>query len=638
VSRHCAFAVIVLHAGLAGAMPAVQLAADTTPAALTQLSIEELGQIEISSVSRRPERLEDAAAAVYVITREQIARSGATSLAEALRLAPNLQVARATSSSYAISARGFNSETANKLLVMIDGRSVYTPLHSGVFWDAQDTPLADIERIEVASGPGGTLWGANAVNGVINIVTRSARDTVGPLVDALTGNDDRALTLRHGVRLGDAPDAAALRVYARRFLVDATQRADGTPVADAWSHSQGGFRADGGRPSSAWTLQGDAYEGRSQMPFAPEARLSGANVLGRWSGQRDSGGWQVQAYLDTYKREQPGLFGETLDTVDIDAQQQFRWGERHEMVWGGGVRDQRDHTTGSALLVFVPPDSRLTLANVFAQDTVALSERTRLTVGLKLEHNNYTGLEVQPNVRLAWKPDPQSLLWAALSRAVRTPSRLDRDLQILVDLGPPYNGRLLGGSSFQSERVTALEAGWRSQPTARLSYSLNVYYNDYTRLRSIEPSGSEFVIGNGVEGHASGLEGWGQWQVSDAWRVSAALWLLSQHLRFAPASGDPGAPSIGGNDPHRQFQLRASWSGPRRTTFEIGVRHVGALPAPAVPAYTAVDARWAWSPRPGLELSVAGFNLFDPDHAEFGAAPTRSELGRRVALRVTWAL
>jgi len=626
---------MLLHAGIAAAIPPLQVAASTA-SALTQLSIEELGQIEISSVSRRPQRLEDAAAAVYVITNEQIRRSGVTMLAEALRLAPNLQMARATSNSYAISARGFDNTSANKLLVMIDGRSVYTPLHSGVFWDAQDTLLADVDRIEVATGPGGTLWGANAVNGVINIVTRSAKDTVGSLVEPVAGNEDRGLSVRHGLRLGDGPQAPAVRVYAKRFLHDATERADGTSVGDAWSHSQGGFRADGGSSASAWTLQGDAYEGRSQIPSLPEARLTGANVLGRWSRGYDGAGWQVQAYVDTYRREQPGLFTEHLDTIDIDLQQRLRWGERHELVWGGGIREQRDRTTGGPLLAFVPADSRLNLSNVFAQDTLSFGERLKLTLGLKLEHNSYTGLEVQPNVRIAWKPEAQSLLWGALSRAVRTPSRLDRDLQIFVSLGPPYNGRLLGGSSFASERVTVLEVGWRSQPSSRLSYSVNAFYNDFTRLRSIEPVGSDFVIGNGVQGHSVGLESWGSFQLDEAWRLSAGLTLLDQHLRFDPASRDPGSPGAGGNDPQHQFQLRASWNGPRRVSADVWLRHVGALPAPQVPAYTAVDARIAWAARPDLELSIAAFNLLDARHAEFGAAPARSELGRRFVARALW--
>ncbi|WP_280156190.1 TonB-dependent receptor [Piscinibacter sp. XHJ-5] len=619
---------------LAAAMQGIEVAA--TPAALSRLSIEELAEVEVMAVSRRSQRLADAPAAVYVITRDQIRAGGMTTLPEALRLAPNLHVARSSSHTYAISARGFNSESSNKLLVMIDGRTVYTPLHSGVFWDVQDMPLNDVERIEVISGPGGTLWGANAVNGVINVVTRSARDTAGSVVEAVGGNDDRGFSMRHGVRVGDG----AARLYAKRFDHDGTQRADGSTVADAWKHTQAGFRADVGAPASAWTLQGDAYEGKAQVPGLPERRVSGANALARWSrqlGAREE--LHLQLYLDTYKRRQPGLFTEDLDTVDIDAQHQFTWRRAHDVVWGAGLRHQRDHTAAGPLFAFVPADSRLRLFNVFAQDTVSLAERWKLTFGLKLERNSYTGLEHQPNLRLAWKRDEQSLWWAAVSRAVRTPSRLDRAFQVFVPLPAPYGGSLAGGPNFVSESLTAFEVGHRAQPGASTSFSVNAFYNRHQRLRSIEPAGAgAFVIGNGVQGHVSGVEAWGSHQVSASWRVHAGLSLLSEDLRFAPGSADPGLPTTGGNDPRHQFQLRSSWSLPRGVLLELGLRAVGALPNPAVPAYTALDARVAWSPRPDLELSLTGFNLPDERHAEFGAPPARSELGRRILLRALWSL
>lgn len=629
---------LALFAGAAVAADERTLAVNS-PSALSRLSIEELADIEISSVSRRAERLADAPAAVYVITRDEIRRAGVTTLAEALRLAPNLEVARIRSNSWAITARGFNSGSANKLLVMIDGRTVYTPLHAGVFWDVQDLVLADVERIEVVSGPGGTLWGANAFNGVINIVSRSARDTAGATVAApVAGSEERGASLRHGFAIGDPADRGGARVYAKRYLYDGSRLADGSPVRDAWSHGQAGFRADWGPSTSAWTLQGDAYEGRGQMPAMPDSRQSGGNVLGRWSRElANGGGLQVQAHADTYDRKQPGFFTEQLDTLDIDVQHRFAWGTRHELVWGGGYRRQQDRTTGGTLLAFVPADSRLTLANLFAQDTYSISERIKLTVGTKLERNNYTGVELQPNVRLAWKLDEQSLLWGAISRALRTPSRIDRDFQLLVSLPPPYGGRLLGGPDFMSERITAYEIGWRSQPAPALAYSVNAFYNDTTRLRSVEPSGTDFVLGNGVRGHAVGLEAWGSVQLTDAWRMSAGLTLLDQHLRFAPGSRDPGSPAVGGNDPQHQLTLRSSWTSARGWSLDVGVRAIGALPDPAVPAYTALDARIGWSVRQNLELSLAGFDLLGR-HAEFGAAPGRSEFGRRVLLRALWTL
>ncbi|HEX6707324.1 MAG TPA: TonB-dependent receptor [Albitalea sp.] len=612
------------------AAPPDLLAAERSPAALARLSIEELADLQISTVSKRPQRLADAAAAVYVITRDQIRQSGVAGLPEALRLAPNLQVARVSASSYAISARGFNDASANKLLVMIDGRSVYTPLHSGVFWDVQDVPLSDIERIEVVSGPGGTLWGANAVNGVINIVTRSARDTLGSSANLLAGNDERGLTLRHGLALaGDA----ALRLYAKQLRRDPSQREDGSTLNDAWERTQAGFRADGGSPASAWALEGDLYDGSADVQSQPQRRVSGGNLLGRWT--RES--VQIQLYLDSYKRRQTGFFNEDLDTVDLDVQHQVAWRAGHELVWGGGVRRQHDRTETGSLLAFVPVDSQLTLANVFAQDTISLSERVKLTLGLKAEHNSYTGIEYQPNVRIAWKHDGQSLMWAALSRAVRTPSRLDRDFHVLVNLGPPYNGRLLGGPSFQAERLTAWELGYRAQPTVTTSFSVNVFRHDYTRLRSIEPDGNgDLVLGNGVQGRTTGLEAWASQQVDEGWRLHAGLSLLNKRLSFAPGSRDPGSPDISGNDPCHQFMLRSGWSLPHGLSLDLGLRSIGALPSPAVPGYTVVDARLAWAPRRDVELSLAGFNLFDRRHVEFGAGPDRSAFGRNVLLRLLW--
>ncbi|HEY0857676.1 MAG TPA: TonB-dependent receptor [Albitalea sp.] len=614
----------------------VQLAASSA-SQLTRLSIEELAQVEVSSVSRRAERLSDAPAAVYVITREDIRLAGVATLPEALRLAPNLQVARADAHTYAITARGFNSTSANKLLVMIDGRSVYTPLHSGVFWDAQDVMLADIERIEVVSGPGGTLWGANAVNGVIDIITRSAADTQGTVARLIAGNDLRGAALRHGLAWDED---GAVRAYARSHRFDHSERADGSAVADAWKRSQAGFRADWRRSASAWTLQGDVQDGEARVPGSPSRHVKGANLLARLRHEFDArSGLSVQVYWDQYSRRQPGFFSEDLDTIDLDVQHHWVSDGGHELVWGGGYRHQRDDTRGGALFAFEPARSTLTFANLFAQDTVALGERGKLTVGLKAERNSYSGTEYQPNVRLAWKASDRSLVWAAVSRALRTPSRLDRDFQVFVDLPPPYGGRLLGGPDFASERLTAYEIGYRGQPNERLSYSVNAFVNDYDRLRSVESNGSgDFVLGNQVKGRTHGIEAWGSLQASDTWRLHAGLSLLRKKLSFAAGSTDPGSASADANDPRYQLTLRSNWSLPRDLTLNLGLRHAGALPNPAVARYTALDAGLHWSVSPSLDVSLSGFNLLDDRHAEFGAAPGRSEFGRHVLLRLTWTL
>jgi iron complex outermembrane receptor protein len=308
-------------------------------------------------------------------------------------------------------------------------------------------------------------------------------------------------------------------------------------------------------------------------------------------------------------------------------------------VWGAGLRDQRDRTTGSAFFAFVPADSRLRLANTYLQDTIALSERVKLTLGAKLEHNNYTGLEVQPNLRLAWKIDDRKLLWSAVSRAVRTPSRLDRDFVVFVNLPPPYNGRLNGGPNFVSERLTAYELGYRAQPTPQTSFSVSAYYNDYDRLRSVEPDAAgAFVLGNQVLLRAAGVEMWGNAQVNDDWRLSAGLNLMHERWRFAAGSADPGSASAGGNDPRHKLTLRSSHTLPRKLALDIGLRVVGALPNPEVPSYVALDARVGWMLRPGVELSLAGFNLNDARHVEFATGPGASEFRRRFSLRLACSL
>jgi iron complex outermembrane receptor protein len=611
--------------------------APPSAAGLSRLSIEELADIEVSSVSKRPERLADAAAAVYVITHEDITRAGVLTIPEALRLAPNLQVARINSNSYAISARGSNNSSANKLLVMIDGRSVYTPLHSGVFWDMQDVMLEDVDRIEVISGPGGTLWGANAVNGVINIVTRSSQQTQGTFARISAGNDARGGALRHGWKLGED---TSLRAYAKVSRFEATHTASDTLVADAWNMNQLGFRSDGGRNGTAWTLQGDAYEGKAKAAGTPDRRVSGANLLMRWNRALGEGrGLQVQAYLDHYSRKQPGVFSQDLSSFDLDLQYHFPWGQGHELVWGGGVRQHHDSTTGSPVLAFVPADSRLRLINTFVQDTLPLGEHVKLTLGAKLEHNSYSGLEVQPSVRLAWKIDERRLLWSALSHAVRTPSRLDRDFHVFINLAPPYSGTLQGGPGFVAERLTAYELGYRAQPTPRTTFSVSAYYNDYDRLRSVEPAGAgAFVLGNKVALRAAGIEMWGSMQVSDNWRLSAGYNRLHERWRFTAGSGDPGSASAGGNDPRYQASLRSSLSLPRDATLDVGVRAVGALPNPAVPSYVALDARLGWVLKPGIELSLAGFNLSDSRHVEFGSGAGASHLGRHFLLGLSCSL
>jgi iron complex outermembrane receptor protein len=591
------------------------LAAETPQqlANLADLSIEELGNIQVTSVSKHAERLSDAPASIYVITAEEIRRSGATRLPEALRLAPNLQVAQANANTYAISARGFNSTTANKLLVLIDGRAVYTPLFSGVFWDAQDVPLEDVERIEVISGPGAALWGANAVNGVINVITRRSSDSQGGLAYARAGNLERGYGARYGGTIGDT---GSYRLYGRSFDVFNTPSASGVTASDGWTRGQVGFRTDWGTAANGFTLQGDGYQGKLDQAIGDDSTIAGGNLLGRWNRDlAEWGGLQVQTYFDNTERDIPGTFAEHLNIFDFEFQHSPRAIGSHAITWGGGYRYGVDHVTNSAVLAFLPADRNLRWSNVFAQDEIALKDDLRLTLGAKFENNYYTGTDFMPSVRLAWKPEPQRLVWGAVSRAVRAPSRIDRDF--FVNAPPILN--LQGGPGFTSEVVDVFEIGYRAQPSPQSSYSLSVFHNVYDNLRSLEPaSGGAVVIDNKMEGTTDGLEAWGTYQAAKNWRLSAGGFLLKQRLNFKPDSGDTNL-AAAGNDPAHQLMLRSSLDLPDRSQLDVIVRYVGALPNPSVPSYTVMDVRYGMPLRRDLELSFAARNLLDAPHAEFGA-------------------
>src|SRR6266568_437715 len=601
---------------------------------LGDLSIEELGNIQITSVSRHAERLADAPAAIFVITGEDIRRSGATRLSEALRLAPNLEVARVSASSYAISARGFNGTTANKLLVLIDGRIVYTPLFSGVFWDAQDVMLEDVERIEVISGPGATLWGANAVNGVINVITRRASDSQGAFAYGHAGDLERGYGARYGGAMGAA---GSYRVYGRFFDVFNTSNASGATASDGWSKGQVGFRTDWGTTANALTLQGDAYRGSLDQAIGDDSSISGSNLLGRWN--RDLADWgqlQVQSYFEHTERDIPGTFAERLNIFDVEFQHGLLPLGAHRLTWGGGYRHGDDRVTNSAVLAFLPADRGLRWANVFAQDEIALEENLRLTLGTKFENNYYTGTEPLPSARIAWKFQPQRLVWGAVSRALRAPSRIDRDLFTIVQL-PAGLTPLNGGPDFVSEVVKVFEIGYRDQPLPQATYSISLFHNIYDKLRSVEPApGGTVVLGNKMEGTGDGLEAWGSYQAARNWRLSAGAFFLRQRLRLKPASGDTLGVSAAGNDPAHQWLLRSSFDLPNSTELDIAVRRVGALPNPSVPAYTAADIRIAWRLLRELEFALIGQNLFASSHTEFGTAATRSEMARGAYAKLRW--
>ena len=608
-------------------------AADPKVRDLADLSLEQLSNIEVTSVSRRAERLQDAAASIFVITADDIRRSGVSSLPEALRLAPNLQVARVSANSYAISARGFNNAIGNKLLVLIDGRTVYTPLFSGVFWDSQDVMLEDVERIEVISGPGATLWGANAVNGVINVITRPAGETQGTLLAAGGGNQTKGGAARYG---GEMSSGGHYRVYGQYFDRANTEHANGTSVFDDWNSGRIGFRADWGGTARGFTMQGDAYRGELDQALPGTQRISGVNLLARWNRQlAENSSVRVQAYYDRTERTQPGAFAEHLDIFDLEFQHALRPAASHNLLWGGGYRYAFDRVDNSAALAFLPADRNLRWANVFVQDEIALAPDLDLTLGVKAESNVYTGVEWLPNARLAWKAAANHLLWGSVSRAARAPSRLDRDL--FSPAKPPF--LLAGGPNFQSEVSKVFELGYRSQPMSAVSYSITAFHHIYDRLRSLEPApGGGLVIDNKIDGTGNGVEAWGSYQATQAWRLSAGLLELRQRLALRSDSLSTQGVAAEGNDPKHQWMLRSSLNLGRAYELDMTVRHVSALPSPLVPAYTAFDARLGWRVSRDLELSLTGQNLFGPAHIEFGNPATASLVERSVFLKALWRM
>lgn len=629
-------AVTLLLAFPAAASTGPMISAASGGADLSALSIEDLANIDISSVSKTDQPLSEAPAAIYVITHEDIVRSGATRLPEILRLAPNLQVAQVTASSYAISARGFNGPAASKLLVLVDGRSVYTPFFSGVFWDVNDVPPESIERIEVISGPGATLWGANAVNGVINIITRASGETQGGVLEAGGGSRERRVSLQYGGKLGEA---LTYRAYVEAAAHDHDVTTSGADARDGWRQSQGGFRIDWGAVDDVVTVQGDIYDGSQDKFSGPDQEVSGHNLLARWTHHPTAGSTlQVQAYYDYLKRAVPGVFADYLHTYDVDVQHSFAFGAAHEIVWGGGYRRTKDRfpifpNPSSPFTQFFRPERlTLNLGNLFVQDTIALSPSLKLTVGLKLEDDPYSGVEPLPSVRLSWRATDTMLLWAAVSRAVRAPSRLDRDF---VQVRGPVV--IIGPGNFQAETVVAYELGYRGRPSPRTSVSISAFYNVYDDLRTLEsgPGGAfPITFGNRMEGETYGVEAWAAYQVSDWWRLSAGANWLHEDLRFKPGSSRLGGIQIAGNDPNYQISVRSMMTLPHNVALDLHLRRVAALPAPASPAYTELNGRLGWPLTKSVELSLAGFNLLNDHHPEFGAGVASGQAG---AIRVETA-
>ena len=672
------FAIHGAAAFCADAMSTPPIPADTQVrlSNLADFDLESLLNMEVTSVAKKQQKVSESAAAVYVIGQEELRRSGATSIAEALRTVPGLEVARLDSHNWAITSRGFNDTFANKLLVMMDGRSVYTPLFSGVFWDVQDTLLEDIERIEVIRGPGASLWGANAVNGVINIITKQAKDTQGGLVFGGGGTEEQGFGgARYGGRISSN---VFYRVYGKYRSRNSFVVPDGSDANDGWDMIRSGFRVDwDASEQNLLTLQGDAYDGNldqtftrfsSSSPFesftAPHShKVGGGNLIGRWTHQfQEESDLRVQAYYDKTRRDFV-LLDETRDTVDIDLQHRFPLGDRQDVVWGTGYRVSADEIADSFDLGIDPGNRTTQLFSGFLQDEITLMEdQLTLTLGTKIEHNDFTGFEIQPSGRLAWTPRPRHRVWASAARAVRTPSRTEVDgrlrieakyaplEELLPDL-PPLFGTVMANPAFESEDLHAFELGYRVQPHDRLTLDLATFYNLYDNLRSGElgvpifeffppPPHFNLLVGNGLSGETYGTEVAANWQPTDWWRWSLSYTYLDMQIHTAPGSSDTSQERIfESGSPNHRVALRSMMDFPRGFELDAGIRHVAEVPRGSVPAYLVMDVRLGWHPIPSLELSIVGQNLLDDQHREY--APDliriqRAEVEHSVYAKATW--
>ena len=647
------FGALVYFLGVFGGMMLVALVpalswanpSRDVPADLTRLTLEELMDIQVTSVSKGAEDFSKAASAIFVITQEDLRRSGVNTIPEALRMVPGMQVAQIDSSTWAISARGFNSRFANKLLVLIDGRSVYTHVFAGVFWDKQDLVMEDVERIEVIRGPGGTLWGANAVNGVINIITKNANQTLGGQVSAGGGTLDRFIgSIRYGEKIGDN---AAVRVWGKYYNRNNLDDLQGNPAPDEFETGHGGMRLDwDASETNSFTFQGDVMIGEfagktsdavASLSVAPttkdivaDSQVRGANVLGRWkhrfSGTSDMA---LQLYYDHAHRKSRVMRELHVNTYDIDFQHRFQLGSRHEILWGLGHRFIHDDFENSIGISYFPSNNLNYISNLFVQDKIALiHDQLYLTLGSKFSINNFTGFEFQPNARLAWTPNDKHTVWAAVSRAVRTPSRSGDSGRFNAAVVGTAVAVIQGQLDFESENLLATEVGYRLRPHEKLFFDVAAFANIYRDGHSFEveapfvnPAGFvelPIVSRNRLDGETYGVEVAATWDATDWWRLNGSFTWFQMDLRKDPISTDQNVEGFEGNDPEFQWSLRSHIDLPSNWEFDQMLYYVGSLKSQQVRSYFRLDLRLGWRPAKNVEVSLVGQDLLDHQHQEWG--------------------
>lgn len=618
------------------------------------MSLEELAEVKVTSVSKRSEKASQVAAAVHVITEEDIRRSSARSIPELLRQVPGLQVARAGSHDWAISSRGFNAQFANKLLVLIDGRTVYTPLFSGVFWDVQDTLLEDIARIEVIRGPGGTIWGANAVNGIINIITKSAKETQGAMLRASAGSHTQDTAVRYGADVGDEMHA---RFYASYKNVDEYERASGLGGADNWTQWRSGFRIDSElEENGSVKLQGGAYAGSEDSQLYVPSLVSpslvsmvddkfdvaGAHLLSKWQQTKGENEYSLQGYYDLATR-QTFPFEHQTHTLDLDFNHSIATEGMHEWMWGLGYRLVHTDIESTPIINFSPAERTDNLFSAFFQDKLSLiQDELLLTLGSKFEHNDYTGFEWQPSARLTWLADKNNTFWAAVTRAVRNPSRATHDMEIAVVATPisaTSNGliRQIADQATDSEDVLVYEAGYRTRPHEDVSLDFALFYNDYKTLVADRPGAPilqsdsfygthvvvPFTVNDNASGETLGFEVAANWQVNDQWLLSGNFSYIDMDL-----NGGSTFVSSEDNTPQHQVGITSRYSFNEDIEWDNFAYYVDELGSGSsiIPAYWQLDSRLAWRPSEGIELSLVGKNLLDDRHPEFSGFVYQSQI------------
>jgi iron complex outermembrane recepter protein len=646
-------------------VPSVSVSQQPTPRDLASMELEELAQIKVTAASRKPEPVGQVAAALHILTRDDIRRSTATSLPELLRLVPGLHVARGGARDWTVSARGlFTSLSADKLLVLVDGRPIYSPIFAGVFWDVQDVVLADVERVEVILGPGASVWGSNAVNGVINVITLRATQTIGGQLAADVGTEDRVRVRgRYGIPAGGG---AAVRVYGQYLDRDGAAVLGGGDARNDWEWGTVGARFDtraGARDGLSAQAQAFWATGEQQRllpaPDPPYRQLdegdlvaSGAYARVRWTRElSERSGFALQAYVDRTRRTDGGFWRDSrVDVAELDFQHRFAAGARHDIVWGAGYRLIDDDNPATYTLAFLPQRRTVSLAQGFLQDDIDLGGgRWYLTLGTRLERSSYTDLEVQPTVRLRWSPALGHTAWAAVSRAVRSPSRLDMDLREVagtIPSEPPITVVAQGVDRFEPERLIAYEIGYRGEPARNFGLDASTFLHTYRRLRTLVPEAPDpatgtlrYVIRNGAYGDSWGGTLAATWRVVPRWRLRASY--TYQHVWSGPSADRPGevVDAVDGLSPAHQASLHSAWDIARAVELDLYFRWVDELEAFAIPDYAQADARVSWRPSESLTLAIIGQDLLAERHQEFRAdvfVPQAREIERRVLGRVAW--